>query len=96
MTDSQTATEKQSDEPADLKEFGWVLLALMGYRKRVGRALEVSVSGTVMLRLDIPVSGNDEDYTSEIDGGAAIYGMQPFQMGWPVPTWSSVTEGRRH
>ena len=57
------------------KDFGWVLLELMGHRQRIGRAREEDVAGGVMLRIDIPTDG--EDYATEYYGSASIYALRP-------------------
>lgn len=61
----------------ELKDYGWAIVELMGHRTRVGRATDEMVAGTVMLRLDIPVSGKSDEYTTEYYGGSSIYCMTP-------------------
>ncbi|MDA4845993.1 hypothetical protein [Hoeflea poritis] len=57
MTNEQAAIDQHIEtSPNDLKEFGWVILEVMGHRTRVGRAFEENVAGGVMLRIDIPAS----------------------------------------
>jgi hypothetical protein len=57
------------------REFGWVLVELMGHRQRIGRAREEEVAGGMMLRIDIPTAG--EDYVTEYYGASAIYALRP-------------------
>lgn len=62
-------------EQPTTKEFGWVLLELMGHRQRVGLAREEEVAGGIMLRIDIPTEG--DDYVSEYYGSSSIYALRP-------------------
>ena len=70
-------------ETMELKDYGWCIVELMGHRTRVGKCTDEQVAGGLLLRIDIPVRGTDEDgnadeeYTTEYYGCAAIYGMQP-------------------
>lgn len=57
------------------RDFGWVLLELMGHRQRVGKAREEEIAGGIMLRIDIPTQG--EDYLTEYYGASSIYAMRP-------------------
>ncbi|MEL6679464.1 MAG: hypothetical protein AAFQ51_12215 [Pseudomonadota bacterium] len=58
-----------------LKEFGWVLLELMGHRQRVGLAREEEIAGSLVLRIDIPTEG--DEYVTEYYGGSSIYALRP-------------------
>ena len=58
------------------KNFGWVLLELMGHRQRIGKAAEEEVAGGIMLRIDVPVNG-DAEYVTEFYGASSIYAMRP-------------------
>ena len=70
-------------ETVELKDYGWCIVELMGHRTRVGRCTDEQVAGGLLLRIDIPVRGTDEDgnageeYTTEYYGSSAIYCMQP-------------------
>ena len=57
------------------REFGWVLLELMGHRQRIGRAREEELAGGLMLRIDIPTEG--EKYVTEYYGASSIYALRP-------------------
>ena len=59
-----------------MKDFGWVLLELMGHRQRIGKAREEEVAGGVMLRIDIPLDEGD-DYGTEYYGASSIYALRP-------------------
>lgn len=67
------------NEPqALMKDFGWVLLELMGHRQRIGQAREEEVAGGVMLRIDVPVDQADVgSYVTEYYGASSIYAMRP-------------------
>lgn len=67
MTNTQ-----ESNTPRD---FGWVLLELMGHRQRIGLAREEEVAGGLMLRIDIPTEG--EEYATEYYGASSIYALRP-------------------
>ncbi|MFE3836914.1 hypothetical protein [Pseudogemmobacter sonorensis] len=64
-----------STEPKTPRDFGWILLELMGHRQRVGLAREEEIAGGLMLRIDIPTEG--EDYATEYYGSASIYALRP-------------------
>lgn len=66
-------TEEATTNP---KDFGWVLLELMGHRQRIGRAREEEVAGAMLLRIDIPTDDDDE-YVTEYYGASAIYALRP-------------------
>ena len=55
---------------------GWVLVELMGHRRRAGQVREVEQFGVRQLRVDIPVD-TELGFVSEYYGGAAIYGVHP-------------------
>ncbi|SEB77889.1 acetyltransferase [Rhodobacter sp. 24-YEA-8] len=57
------------------RDFGWVLLELMGHRQRVGRAREDEIAGSQMLRIDIPTEG--DGYATEFYSASAIYAIRP-------------------
>lgn len=65
-----TATETNTP-----RDFGWVLLELMGHRQRIGLAREEEVAGGLMLRIDIPTEG--EKYATEYYGSSSIYALRP-------------------
>lgn len=54
---------------------GWAILELMGHRVRPGYVKEVEMAGGKMLRIDIPVNG--EDHVTEFYGCSAIYALRP-------------------
>jgi hypothetical protein len=68
---------------------GWALVEQMGFRKTVGKVVEVEQFGTKMLRLDIPsfgtrfpaVPGGDGDvviaWSTRFCGGPSIYQVTP-------------------
>ena len=55
---------------------GWAIVELMGHRRRAGRVSEVEQYGARLLRVDIPIAGEDGGVT-EFYGGSAIYGLHP-------------------
>lgn len=57
------------------RDFGWVLLELMGHRQRIGLAREEEIAGGLMLRIDIPTDG--EDFATEFYGASSIYALRP-------------------
>ena len=57
------------------KDFGWVLLEIMGHRQRIGRASEEEIAGGIMLRIDIPTES--DEYVTEYYGTSSIYAMRP-------------------
>lgn len=57
------------------RDFGWVLLELMGHRQRIGQAREEEIAGGIMLRIDIPTEG--EEYVTEYYGASSIYALRP-------------------
>ena len=65
---TETATEARQP-----REFGWVMLELMGHRQRIGQAREEEIAGGLMLRIDIPTKG--EDYATEYYGSSSIYSI---------------------
>ena len=67
MTDHKEATTT--------REFGWVLLELMGHRQRIGLAREEEIAGGMMLRIDIPTTG--DEYATEYYGASSIYALRP-------------------
>lgn len=64
-----------TSESAQPKDFGWVLLELMGHRQRIGLAREEEIAGGLMLRIDIPTDG--KDYATEYYGASSIYALRP-------------------
>ena len=62
-------------EPKTPRDFGWVLLELMGHRQRIGMGREEEIAGGVMLRIDIPTEG--EEYVTEYYGASSIYALRP-------------------
>lgn len=72
------------------KDFGWVLLELMGHRQRVGQAREEMVAGGVMLRIDIPVQveGEDLSHVTEYYGTPSIYAMRPISEEVAQTHWA--------
>jgi len=57
------------------RDFGWVLLELMGHRQRIGKAREEEIAGGIMLRIDVPTEG--EEYATEYYGSSSIYALRP-------------------
>lgn len=64
-----------TDEQKTPRDFGWVLLELMGHRQRIGLAREEEIAGGLMLRIDIPTEGTD--YATEYYGASSIYALRP-------------------
>lgn len=64
-----------TDQKTEPKDFGWALLELMGHRQRVGKAREEEVAGGLMLRIDVPIEG--DDYVTEYYGASSIYALRP-------------------
>lgn len=64
---------------ADPKDYGWVLLEIMGHRQRIGKAREEAVAGGVMLRIDVltPSDGGDDLFVTEYYGTGSIYALRP-------------------
>lgn len=65
-----------TQEQIEPKDFGWVLLELMGHRQRIGKAKEEEVAGSRLLRIDIPTD-DDTEYVTEYYGSSSIYAMRP-------------------
>lgn len=57
------------------RNFGWVLLELMGHRQRIGLASEEEIAGGLMLRIDVPTDG--DRYATEYYGASSIYALRP-------------------
>lgn len=68
-------TTTDTQEAKTPRDFGWVLLELMGHRQRIGLAREEEIAGGLMLRIDIPTDG--EDYATEYYGASSIYALRP-------------------
>lgn len=68
------------------KDFGWVLLELMGHRQRVGLAREEQIAGSLLLRIDIPTEG--DDYVTEYYGSSSIYSMRPISEEVAQEHWA--------
>lgn len=66
MTTTETKTPR---------DFGWVLLELMGHRQRIGLAREEEIAGGLMLRIDVPTEG--DRYATEYYGASSIYALRP-------------------
>lgn len=77
-------TEQTKTEP---REFGWVMLELMGHRQRIGQAREEEIAGGLMLRIDIPTEG--EDYATEYYGASSIYSIRPISEELARDHWSA-------
>lgn len=58
------------------KDYGWVLLELMGHRQRIGQAREELVAGGMMLRIDIPTD-DEAEHVTEYYGTSSIYSLRP-------------------
>lgn len=56
---------------------GWALVEQMGFRKTVGKVREVEQFGTKMLRLDVPINGGAEEWTTRFCGGPSLYQVTP-------------------
>lgn len=59
---------------------GWAIIEQMGFKKRVGKIQEVEMYGAKMLRVDLPVFGDDGkiiDWVTEFAGGPSIYNITP-------------------
>lgn len=70
------------------KEFGWVMLELMGHRQRIGLAREEEVAGGLMLRIDIPTSAEAEEYVTEYYGASSIYALRPISEDVARDHWA--------
>lgn len=64
-----------TNETKTPRDFGWVLLELMGHRQRIGLAREEEIAGGLMLRIDVPTEG--EKYATEYYGASSIYALRP-------------------
>ena len=68
----------ETAEKTEPKDFGWVLLELMGHRQRIGQAREEQVGGGLMLRIDVPTDDDEDgEYVTEYYGTSSIYAMRP-------------------
>lgn len=62
---------------------GWAIVEQMGFKKRVGKISEVEMYGAKMLRVDLPVFGDDAaprsitGWITEFAGGPSIYNITP-------------------
>jgi hypothetical protein len=75
MTAEKKIDMTTNHEPHTPRDFSWVLLELMGHRRRIGLAREEEIAGGMMLRIDIPTDG--EDYATEYYGASSIYSLRP-------------------
>lgn len=64
-----------TNTPQAQRNFGWVLLELMGHRQRIGMAREEEVAGGIMLRVDVPT--DEDDFATEYYGASSIYALRP-------------------
>lgn len=64
-----------TNEAKTPRDFGWVLLELMGHRQRIGLAREEEIAGGLMLRIDVPTEG--DRYATEYYGASSIYALRP-------------------
>ena len=69
------------------RQFGWVMLELMGHRQRIGQAREEEIAGGLMLRIDIPTEG--EDYATEYYGASSIYSIRPISEEMARDHWQA-------
>ena len=86
-------TNTETIENAAPKDFGWVLLELMGHRQRIGQAREEEIAGSKLLRLDIPTdTGKEtpENYVTEYYGANAIYAMRPISAEVARDHWANT------
>lgn len=61
---------------AELQEFGWSIVELMGHRRLGGFAREQLVAGAVFLRVDVPDQQGDPTAT-QFYSASAIYCITP-------------------
>lgn len=76
-----------TEETRNPREFGWVMLELMGHRQRIGQAREEEIAGGLMLRIDIPTDG--EDYATEYYGASSIYSLRPISEEVAKAHWAN-------
>jgi hypothetical protein len=76
-----------TEDTRNPREFGWVMLELMGHRQRIGRAREEDIAGGLMLRIDIPTEG--EDYATEYYGASSIYSLRPISEEVAKAHWAN-------
>lgn len=60
----------------ELTDFGWAIVEVFGHRKLGAQCREVPVAGGVMLRCDIPGSGDAEGFT-QFYGASALFCLSP-------------------
>lgn len=77
-------TDTETREP---RQFGWVMLELMGHRQRIGQAREEEIAGGLMLRIDIPTEG--EEYATEYYGSSSIYSIRPISEEIAKDHWAA-------
>lgn len=58
---------------------GWALVEQMGFRKTYGLVREVEMYGTKMLRLDVPIPGEPDKFTTRFAGGPSLYQVTPLE-----------------
>lgn len=78
----------ERDEMRAPRDFGWVLLELMGHRQRIGRAREEEIAGGLMLRIDV-LTGEGDDFVSEFYGAGSIYALRPISEEVARDHWAA-------
>lgn len=58
----------------------WCVVELFGHSRIAGRCTEQNVAGTNMLRVDVPDTSNQPDFTRFLSSGA-IYAINPVSEG---------------
>ena len=56
---------------------GWAIIEIMGHTKAVGQIKEVSMAGTVLLKVNIPDPENGETLLTQYYGGSSIFSVTP-------------------
>ncbi|BEV44709.1 hypothetical protein [Afipia carboxidovorans] len=69
-------TEAPEAKPIDeTPKFEWAIVEIFGHRRHAGRTIEEERFGAKMLRIDVPVKGNPEQFGWQTFyyGGASIF-----------------------
>lgn len=75
MNDQPTIQCDEETEPHPESE--WMVIEIMGHRKRGGLVTEVQKYGATMLRIDRYGPGDTDPFGTEYYGGAAIFAAHP-------------------
>lgn len=63
-----------SDEPQDLRDFGWCIVEQLGHKRLAGRVSEDVVAGAKMLRVDVP---DGDGLITQWIGSGSLYALTP-------------------